>query len=496
MLATAAFFGMIALLGGPSARDSSESSFATWATAHGQLACAYAPATPVTQTFLPQYQVGPQTAPLWPLVSGGIASLTKLGHDVPFPSIHQLGVRCDDAYTAIYGWAEASRALLPTTGIGYAAWFALVAGVVAVLRAIGRGGTRWEALGVLLVGLTPAVWMPVLDYYHPEDLLAVGLMLGGLACFARRNWGWSGLLLGLAVTSQQFALLALVPLVVAAPARARWRLLVAAGAAWALVSLPVVAATSGRALGAVVFGTGNAATFGGTLLWETGVRGNALTFFSRIVPIILAAVIAWWVVRRVGPRVLQPVPLVSLVATCVSLRLVFEKGLFDYKFMALAVMLIVLAITQRRITGRLVVWLALVPLAFNPVPTGLAVNARSWGFDATSGFEVACILAGLLLVAWDASRRRVRWYLVAGVVLALCAFVHRPPMIDSVRAPFAVWFWQLVLVGSGVVMAAGPLVSLVRARERGEERSPAGAELVGLRYGSRRRQGLGVSTVR
>ena len=68
--------------------------------------------------------------------------------------------------------------------------------------------------------------------------------------------------------------------------------------------------------------------------------------------------------------VLEPIPLISLLATSLSLRVVFEEGLFGYKFMALAVMLILLAIVRGQIRGRLMAWLALATLAFNPIPAG------------------------------------------------------------------------------------------------------------------------------
>ena len=67
---------------------------------------------------------------------------------------------------------------------------------------------------------------------------------------------------------------------------------------------------------------------------------------------------------------MQPVPFLSLVATSLSMRLVFEQGLFPYKFMALGVMLVLLAVVRGRVRGQLIVWLALLGLAFNTIPVG------------------------------------------------------------------------------------------------------------------------------
>jgi len=231
----------------------------------------------------------------------------------------------------------------------------------------------------------------------------------------------------------------------------------------ALVSLPFVVATSGRATHAVLFGTGDSKTFGGTILWESGLRGPALVFFSRILPILVSMAIAWWAYRRLGSDVLEPIALISLLATSLSLRLVFEEGLFGYKFMALAVMLIILAIVRGRIRGRLVAWLALVTLAFEPIPAGLANNARSWGDHAASALPLIFIATVLVLIAYDALHRKVRWYLIAWFVIAAWAFLQWPLLsFDSIRAPFPLWFWQLVLLPTGIVMAVAPLVNAIR----------------------------------
>ena len=463
LLATAIFCGMVALLGGPTQSDSSESLYATWSIAHGHLACAYPPASSVTSSFYLFYQPIPPVPPLWPLLSGGLAWLTRIGHTVPFPSQHALGVNCAHAYGQVYLWARHSYALFATLGLGYAAWFVLLAGLIAVLRASGRGRSGWEPFAVVLVALVPITWTPLLNYYHPQDLVAVGLALASIACVERRQWVWAGVFVGLAVTSQQFALLVLAPLFVVAPGRERWRLLVASAGVAAVVSLPVIVATSGRAIHAVVFGTGDSGTLGGTLVWELGLHGPALVFVSRILPILVAAALAWWALRRLGSRVLEPIPLISLVATALSMRLVFEQGLFGYKFMALAVMLIVLAVVRGRVRGRLIAWLALATLAFNPIPVGYEINARPWGHHVAFALPMICLAVVLVLIVSDAVHRRIRWYLVAWFAIAAWAFLQWPLWSpDSLRAPFPKWFWQLVLLSTGVVMAVGPLVREMR----------------------------------
>ncbi len=149
------------------------------------------------------------------------------------------------------------------------------------------------------------------------------------------------------------------------------------------------------------------------------------------------------------------------------MRLVFEEGLFGYKFLALAVMLIILGVVQGRIRGQLVAWLALVCLAFNPIPVGFGINARTWGFHAASALPLIFVAIALLVIIWDAVHHRFRWWLVAWFVLAACMFLQWPLWSpDSLRTPWPLWFRQIVLVPPGVLMAVSPLLGSVRKRVR------------------------------
>jgi hypothetical protein len=243
--------------------------------------------------------------------------------------------------------------IFPTIGLGYLSWFLLLAGIVALLRTAGRGRSGWEVFGVIFVALIPVVWERILMSYHPQDLVGLGLVLIGTAWVLRRQRVWAGAVLGLAVMSQQFALLVLAPLFVIAPEHARWKLPFSGVASITALSLPFVVATSGRALHSVLLGAGDSVTHGGTILWESGVRGSALVFCARVLPILIAMGLALWASNRLGTSMLQPIPLVSLLATTLSLRLVFEEGLFGYKLMALAIMLVLLAVVRGWIRGGL-----------------------------------------------------------------------------------------------------------------------------------------------
>jgi hypothetical protein len=276
------------------------------------------------------------------------------------------------------------------------------------------------------------------------------------------------------VSSQQFALLVAAPLVVLVPARRRVPFVGAAIMTTAVVIIPLIVLTSGRAARAVLLGSGNTPSFGGTVLWEFHLHGSILVALSRVLPIVLAVALAWWALRRLGPAVLEPVPLLALIATSLSLRLVFEENLFGYYFMALAVALVLLDLVGGHVRWELVAWLALVTLTFNPVPSGILSNTQSWGVQAREVLPIVCIVVGLLCIGIDATRRAVRWYLVAWVAFVALAFGKLPWASLPVRHPLPTWLSQVVLVTSGVALAVVPLIS--QLREHAGSKPPLTAE--------------------
>jgi hypothetical protein len=311
--------------------------------------------------------------------------------------------------------------------------------------------------------------MPVNDVFHPEDLVALGLCLGAVACARRSWWIGAGVVLGLAVMTQQYALLVAGPLLVLAPRPQKLRFVSSAAAAAVLVALPLVAGTGGRAFKPAVLGSSavmvgpDVRSVGGSILWELHLHGLVLVALSRVLPIALAMAVAYWAQRRLGARALDPVPLLAIVAVGLGLRLPFEQNFFGYYMMALAVSLVLLDLVRRRVRGTVVTWLALVTLA-------VEVNQITYLPEYVPTMFVAIALAVVLI---DALRGRVRWYLVAFVVLAVAAFINAPPsqLLPS-RSPWPMWFWQIALVVTGLPLAFIPLWEATRSRGA-EVRGPA-----------------------
>lgn len=468
LLSTVAFLVLNVALGGPTEGDAAESVYSTWAIAHGQLACSYPP--PSNFRFPGIADPFAFISPLYPLLTGALTAILRIGHHVGFPSRTALGSHCSNAFVAMFRWSAAASSIVPTINLSYLVWPVLLTGTVIVLRSGGRGRRGWEPVTLLILAVSPPTVMCLVDFFHPQDVLALGLALIALGLTLRGRWEQSGVLVGLAFAAQPFALLIAAPLLVLAPTRKRVAYLAYATATVALIDLPLIILTSGRALKPSLFGSnlvavGGPANFrshGGTVLWETDVRGFPLLVLSRLMPILLAMALAWWASRRLSHRALEPANLVAIVATSLSLRLVFEENLFGYYFMALAVALVVLDALSGRIRGEVIAWIGLVTLAFNPVHWGLFSNWTPWGQQFFEWLPPTLMGCAALIILADALRHRFRWYISAWLILVAltCEPQWWGPSVGSHVLPN--WAWQVILVPLGVILASGPLRSAVR----------------------------------
>jgi len=183
-----------------------------------------------------------------------------------------------------------------------------------------------------------------------------------------------------------------------------------------------------------------------------------------VLPIAVAAGLALWATRRLGSALLEPVPLLSLVATALGLRLVFEVNLFGYYFVALAVSLVLLDVAVGRIRGQVIVWIALVALVYNPLPWRIPAVGPSTGIGLYKAFPIAVVAVIVVLVARLAIRGHTSWYLLAWLAVATSSLVVGGWELSPYGHPFATWLWQILLVSSGLALAVGPLLSSLRER--------------------------------
>lgn len=391
-VATGVFVAIVLALHGPASGDAFTSAYSAWALAHGNLVCAY-PAT--AQVWYPAH-----ASPLYVLVSAGAVALFHVGGSVPFPATPALGARCGNGDWLMTRWELHAHALTPTLRIGLIAWPLLLAGTVAVLRTCGRGKTWWEPVALLSVACLPPVVACIAQYFHPQDLIALAASLGAAAAARSRRPVLAGVLLGLGIESQQLALLALVPLAVLVPPRQRWRLLAATIVAAALLAIPLAIATNGHSLVSSILGSGVGSA--GTWLVRTGLGGPMLTFVSRFAPLACIALLAGVTVQRLGPRGLDPIPLVALLAAAFSLRLTFELYAWGYYFAAAATCVALLEVVRGRIRVTFLAWIALFFVAWRL--GGLDDGGGVWTWQLALDLPALWLSLSALAEAWQGAK--------------------------------------------------------------------------------------------
>jgi hypothetical protein len=350
VVATGLFLACVSLWYSPFISDEAESLVPAAAIEAGSLHCAY-PA-PVESSV----------PPLFPLITAGVMEVTRIGTNEASAYLYT-GAHCAAPVSGASNRTFSAKQ--PLYLLGFIAWPFLLAGFVALLRAAGRGRSRYEFLGVCVLACTPAVADPLIDFFHPEDMVAMGLILLGLAAAIRQRWVGAAICIGLAVCTKQYALLALVPLLVAAPRRERWRFLVAVVAVAAAVLVPVVLLVGRGALDAIA---AVHATPGGsvTAVGQLHLHGWELVAASRVLPLALAAAMAAWARSRLGTALYRPLPLVAILAASLALRLVFEVNLFGYYFMATAVALVALDVVIGRLRIETIGWILVVAAFYAP----------------------------------------------------------------------------------------------------------------------------------
>jgi hypothetical protein len=355
VLSTVVFVGLVYFLGGPTVSDSISTSYPTWAIAHGSVACAY----PAKAPF-------PQVDTLYPIIAGGLSFLFGIGHGIAFPTAAQLGPHCSHAVKAISAWSNKGNIIAATDRLAFVGWLFLTGGVLLFLRETPRWGQRWVIAALMLMAISPPVLDGIYVDLHPEDFIALGLGLTAVVLARHKSWFAAGLLIGFAVTSQQFALLIAAPLFILIPHRQKMKY--ALGAALSFLSVASILAilTSGRSIRSSLIGSGYTPAAPGTIVTQLHIANNVELTFARALPIILATALAWWVWRRLGEASFEPLILTSLIATSLVMRIVFDPNLWGYYALASAVGIILIDVQRGWIRLSFFLWLAIILLVYGP----------------------------------------------------------------------------------------------------------------------------------
>jgi len=351
-LATLLFVGLtFAWTGALTERDANLVDVPAASIAHGQWHCGFEVSN---------------TPPLYPLLVAGYASALHVGAGTPFPLPfpHE---SCLDVSWQQENWLSDSHAagrLLPASLL---VWPVLLAGFVGLLRASKRGRTRLEIVGVCLLGLIPQLGYCFSMWFHPAEILALGLGLASLALVFSNRWALGGVAAGLAVAAHQLGLLVVLVLLLVAPRPAYRRLVPACALTILVVCLPVIVLSKGGAISGMVFNGVTELHFG-SLVSSLPLRGFMLAVLSRGSPFVGTLVAGLLLRRSLGTKVTSPHVAVTLLVLASMLRLTFEVAMFGYYLAWAAVTLLALDLVVGRLRLVTLGWIVGSAIIFPPVP--------------------------------------------------------------------------------------------------------------------------------
>jgi hypothetical protein len=243
--------------------------------------------------------------------------------------------------------------------LGVASWLILAFGALALLRACRADSLGREAGLLAFLAFLPAAGGAIVQLYHPQDVVSLGLGLAGLAQAVRGRWVLSGMLFGVAVLSKQFAVLLLLPAVVVAPATRQRLALVGSAIAVSVAGVAPFLAVAPRATVQNLSGfSGGGASAGQTVLSLAGVHGAVASTVARDAPVVFALAVCVWAARRCVPWSREPAASVALALVCTGSRLVFESVVFPYYLLSASILALLVDLGARRSPYRSLLWCA------------------------------------------------------------------------------------------------------------------------------------------
>jgi hypothetical protein len=275
--------------------------------------------------------------------------------------------------------------------LGLLAWLVLAAGCLVLLRATGVDSLGAQAGLMAFLTVLPAASSAIVQLYHPQDIVSLGLAVAGLAQILRGRWVLAGVLFGVAFLTKQFALLLLFPALVAAPdGHSRWRMTVATITVFGVGILPFLMSAPRATLENLSGFSAGGAVAGSTALTLVGVTGTVASAVARDAPIAFAVAACLWAARRFGQTVRHPTMLVGLSLACLGSRLIFESVIFPYYLLGASVLFFMLDLVARRSPHRSLAWCAIAAffVALHPANRGVAAFG-------TLILAVAAVVVGL-----------------------------------------------------------------------------------------------------
>lgn len=278
----------------------------------------------------------------------------------------------------------------------------------------GRGRPALVCALVPAAVLVGPITNAALDYGHPEELLGAALCVAAVLAAGRDRPIAAGVLLGCAVATKQWALMAALPVLLAAP-RGRVRIVGAAGAAVALLVVPMMLADWDRfwlAQESVGIATTFTNTVTATNVWfpfADGVTAPTVTpegiqnvtqysldksighLTHPLVALVALAATAAYFMRRRGAH---PEEVLQLVALIFLLRCVLDPLTYSYHHAPFLVALVSYEALRRRVpvlSGVALGAILLMTHVIAPMKDAQLVNVfyLSWALPLAAALAVA-----------------------------------------------------------------------------------------------------------
>jgi hypothetical protein len=330
-------------------------------------------------------------APTWCLTSGRAASLheeSSYAHDPNFGTdVNECGTLGPSGTSDVSPPWYRSQGLLGVLG-----WLVLAGGAWSLLRAAEADSPARLAGLFIFLAFLPAASSAIVQLFHPQDIVSLGLALAALGQTIKSRLVLAGALFGLAIVTKQFAILLALPAVTVVPGiGARLRLALTAVVVAAAGILPFFVSAPRATLENFSGFSAGGAVSGATVLTLSGVSGTVASAVARDAPVLFAAAICLWALSRRGPWLRRPETLMALGLACVSGRLVFESVVFPYYLLAPSVLFFVLDLVARRSPARSLAWSAAAAFFVALHPGNHSVAAIG-----TLLFAVLAVAAGLV----------------------------------------------------------------------------------------------------
>jgi len=175
-----------------------------------------------------------------------------------------------------------------------------------------RGASAGACIATVVFCMANPLTWEALRLGHPEELLGGALCVGAVLAALRGHAGRTGLLLGLALATKQWALIAVLPALAALPAR-RLRMVLLAGAVAAALTLPLAAGNAGGFQDAT-----RQAAWGGervhpwNAIWPVAVVEDRVISIGDEERVVTVRVLPTWLAHLMHPLiVLIAVPLTT-----------------------------------------------------------------------------------------------------------------------------------------------------------------------------------------